>query len=120
MVPLSKLVTVTPTTGPDVVYHYNRHRTAKLPGSAGPGFSSGQAADAIEEAAKKAMPPGFCDEWTGTVFQGGARVAGGGAAGFCAVVESALQWRAGQLFAGAGREAEPVPGRSGSGAAEAE
>ena len=69
MVPLSTLVDITPITGPEVVYHYNRFRTAKLIGTAGPGFSSGQAANAMEEVAKKIMPNGFSYEWTGTVFQ---------------------------------------------------
>ena len=69
MVPLSTLVQVTPVTGPEVVYHYNRFRTSKLIGSNAPGFSSGQAATAMEEVARSVMPAGFNFEWTGTVYQ---------------------------------------------------
>ncbi|MDP9171984.1 MAG: efflux RND transporter permease subunit, partial [Acidobacteriota bacterium] len=69
MVPLSTLVTATPVTGPEVVYHYNRFRTTKLIGQNAPGFSSGQAAAAMEDVARKTMPAGFSFEWTGTVFQ---------------------------------------------------
>jgi hydrophobe/amphiphile efflux-1 (HAE1) family protein len=69
MVPLSTLVQITPMTGPEVVYHYNRFRTSKLIGQNAPGFSSGQAATAMEEVARKVMPAGFNFEWTGTVYQ---------------------------------------------------
>ncbi|MEP6714071.1 MAG: multidrug efflux RND transporter permease subunit [Terriglobia bacterium] len=69
MVPLSTLVTATQVSGPEVVYHYNRFRTTKLIGQNAPGFSSGQAATAMEETARKVMPAGFNYEWTGTVFQ---------------------------------------------------
>ncbi len=69
MVPLSTLVSITPTTGPEVVYHYNRFRTSKLIGQSAPGYSSGQAATAMEEVARKVMPDGFSFEWTGTVYQ---------------------------------------------------
>src|SRR5437763_9652655 len=69
MVPLSTLVQATMVTGPDVVYHYNRFRTSKLIGQNAPGYSSGQAADAMEEVARKVLPSGFNFEWTGTVFQ---------------------------------------------------
>jgi multidrug efflux pump len=69
MVPLSTLVDLTTTTGPEVVYHYNRYRTSKLIGTAARGFSSGQSANAMEQVAKRVMPNGFNYEWTGTVFQ---------------------------------------------------
>ncbi|MEP6962366.1 MAG: efflux RND transporter permease subunit, partial [Acidobacteriota bacterium] len=69
MVPLRTLVTVTPVSGPEVVYRYNRNRSATIIGAAMPGRSSGQAAAAMEEIAKKNLPPGFGYEWTGTVFQ---------------------------------------------------
>ena len=69
MVPLSTLVSVKPVSGPEVVYRYNRFRTAKLLGSSAPGYSSGQAATAMENLAQRTLPPGFGYEWTGTVFQ---------------------------------------------------
>jgi multidrug efflux pump subunit AcrB len=69
MVPLSTLVSVDPMTGPEVVYRYNRYRTSKLIGQNAPGYSSGQAAAAMEQIAKQILPQGYSYEWTGTVFQ---------------------------------------------------
>ena len=69
MVPLSTLVTMNPTSGPDVIYRFNRYRAAELIGQTAPGFSSGQSAAAMEEVASKNLPAGFGYEWTGTVFQ---------------------------------------------------
>src|SRR5262245_5870745 len=69
MIPLSTLVNVRRVSGPEVVYRYNRFRAAQLTGSNAPGFSSGQAAAALEQVARDVLPPGFGYEWTGTVFQ---------------------------------------------------
>ena len=69
MVPLSTLVTVKPMSGPEVIYRYNRFRTAKIIGQGAPGFSSGQASAAMEEIAQQNLPPGYGYEWTGTVYQ---------------------------------------------------
>jgi hydrophobe/amphiphile efflux-1 (HAE1) family protein len=69
MVPLSTLVTMNPVSGPDVIYRYNRYRTAELIGQTAPGFSSGQSAAAMEQIARENLPSGFGFEWTGTVFQ---------------------------------------------------
>ncbi len=69
MVPLSTLVTMNPTSGPDVIYRFNRYRAAELIGQTAPGFSSGQSAAAMEEIASKNLPAGFGYEWSGTVFQ---------------------------------------------------
>ncbi|MCC7123458.1 MAG: multidrug efflux RND transporter permease subunit [Acidobacteria bacterium] len=69
MVPLSTLMQVEAVSGPEVVYRYNRYRAAQLSGTNAVGFSSGQAAAAIEEVAAQVLPPGFGYEWTGTMFQ---------------------------------------------------
>ncbi len=68
MVPLSTLAKTEPVVGPEVIYRYNRYRAVKILGSAAPGYSSGQAATAMEELAKQ-LPAGFGYEWTGTVYQ---------------------------------------------------
>jgi multidrug efflux pump len=68
MVPLSTLVKVTATTGPEVVYRYNRFRVSKISGQNGAGYSSGQAAAAMEQIGDS-LPQGFGYEWTGTVYQ---------------------------------------------------
>ncbi len=69
MVPLSTLVTIKPMTGPEVIYRYNRFRTSKIVGQPALGYSSGQAAAAMDQVAQTSMPTGFGYEWTGTVYQ---------------------------------------------------
>jgi multidrug efflux pump len=69
MVPLSTLATITPSGGPDVVYRYNRFRAIQLLGTPAPGYSSGQASNAMEEVANTSLPQGFGFEWTGTTYQ---------------------------------------------------
>ena len=69
MVPLSTLVSVRQVSGPEVIYRYNRFRTSKIIGQPAPGYSSGQAAAAMDEVGATAMPTGFGFEWTGTVYQ---------------------------------------------------
>jgi hydrophobe/amphiphile efflux-1 (HAE1) family protein len=68
MVPLSTVASVEPAGGPDVVYRYNRFRAIQILGVPAPGYSSGQATQAMEEAAA-ALPPGYGFEWTGTTYQ---------------------------------------------------
>ena len=43
MVPLGTFATVSPTTGPDVIYRYNRFRAIQILGGPAPGYSSGEA-----------------------------------------------------------------------------
>ncbi|MFZ2085775.1 MAG: efflux RND transporter permease subunit, partial [Candidatus Sulfotelmatobacter sp.] len=64
MIPLDNLISVTQTTTPQVISHYNLFRSAEIDGSAAPGYSSGQAIAAMDELAKK-MPQGFAYSWTG-------------------------------------------------------
>ena len=52
MVPLGTLATVTATAGPDVIYRYNRFRAVQLLGGPAPGYSSGQAVAAMEDAGR--------------------------------------------------------------------
>jgi len=69
MVPLGTLVSVKRLAGPEVIYRYNRYRAIEILGQAAPGHSSGEAAAAMEEVAKQALPRGYGYEWTGTVYQ---------------------------------------------------
>src|SRR5690349_620245 len=64
MVPLDNLITITQTTTPQVISHYNLFRSAEIDGSPKPGYSSGQAITAMDELAKK-LPQGFSYSWTG-------------------------------------------------------
>ena len=47
MVPLSTLVSIRPTHGPDYTNRFNLFRAAQVIGSAAPGYSSGQAQAAL-------------------------------------------------------------------------
>ena len=69
MVPLSSLLHITQSHGPDRAMRYNGFRTADLNGAAAPGYSTGQAQDAIDKIAKETLPHGFGYEWTDLVYQ---------------------------------------------------
>jgi HAE1 family hydrophobic/amphiphilic exporter-1/multidrug efflux pump len=68
MVPLSTIVKPKAINAPEYFQRYNIYRSASINGSAAPGFSSGQAAQAMEELAKT-LPAGYSYEWTGATFQ---------------------------------------------------
>ena len=55
--------------GPEVIYRYNRFRTSKIIGQNAAGYTSGQAAAAMEQIGSQNLPQGYGYEWTGTVFQ---------------------------------------------------
>ncbi|WP_116138531.1 efflux RND transporter permease subunit [Trinickia diaoshuihuensis] len=69
MVPLSSLVTVSPTFGPEMVVRYNGYTAADINGGPAPGYSSGQAQGAIERIAKEVLPRGVKFEWTDLTYQ---------------------------------------------------
>jgi HAE1 family hydrophobic/amphiphilic exporter-1/multidrug efflux pump len=68
MIPLSAVLTPHAVNGPEFFERYNVYRAATVNGSPAPGYSSGQAAQAMEQAAK-ALPPGYAYEWTGATYQ---------------------------------------------------
>lgn len=69
MVPLGTVVTVEETYGPEMVTRYNAFRAADLSGDAAPGFSSGQAQEAIAKIMDETLPPGMGYEWTELTYQ---------------------------------------------------
>ncbi|MDE1150130.1 MAG: efflux RND transporter permease subunit [Azospirillaceae bacterium] len=69
MVPLSSLVTVTPSYGPEMVVRYNGYTAADINGGPAPGFSSGQAQAAAERIAHEVLPRGIKFEWTDLTYQ---------------------------------------------------
>jgi gold/copper resistance efflux pump len=69
MIPLSTFVNITRSSGPDRVMHYNSFRSADISGSPAPGYSSAQAADAIEKIVKETLPQGMTYEWTDLTYQ---------------------------------------------------
>jgi HAE1 family hydrophobic/amphiphilic exporter-1 len=64
MIPLDNVVSITESTSPQVITHYNLFRSAEIDGSAALGFSSGQALQAMEQVAQK-LPLGFNYSWSG-------------------------------------------------------
>ena len=69
MVPLSALMSVRPSYGPERAMRYNGYLTADVNGGAAPGYSSGQAQAAIERIAAETLPPGIGFEWTDLTYQ---------------------------------------------------
>jgi multidrug efflux pump len=69
MVPLGSLVTVTRGHGPDQVMHYNGYPAAEINGGPAPGFSSGQAQDAMAQVLDGKLPRGYAYEWTELAYQ---------------------------------------------------
>ncbi|HEY4373881.1 MAG TPA: efflux RND transporter permease subunit [Burkholderiales bacterium] len=69
MVPLSALMKVQPTSGPERAMRYNGFLTADINGGAAAGYSSGQAQDAVKRIAAETLPPGIDYEWTDLTYQ---------------------------------------------------
>jgi len=69
MVPLGSLTTFRPVTGPEFVTRYNLYPSAYVLGNAAPGYSSGQAIQAMEEIAGSTLPQGYGFSWTGLYYQ---------------------------------------------------
>jgi multidrug efflux pump len=57
------------TTGPDASMRYNGFRTADLNGGPAPGYSSGQAQEAITRILTETLPRGMGYEWTDLTYQ---------------------------------------------------
>ncbi|MBN9296115.1 MAG: multidrug efflux RND transporter permease subunit [Filimonas sp.] len=65
MIPLSTLVSSKVIENAPMVSHYNLFRTAEFNGSAAPGYSSGQAIEALRKVAAKVLPDGYGYEFSG-------------------------------------------------------
>jgi HAE1 family hydrophobic/amphiphilic exporter-1 len=68
-VPLSTLVTMEPSYGPEFTMRYNQYRSAQIMASAAPGYSSGQAMAAMEQVFDESMPSGMGYGYMGMSFQ---------------------------------------------------
>lgn len=65
MVPLSAVTTYKIIENAPVISHFNIFRNAEINGNAAPGYSSGQAIEALKEVAAKALPEGYGYEFAG-------------------------------------------------------
>lgn len=76
MIPLDSVVTTTFNSGPDPVTHFNGYNSALVLGGAAPGYSSGQALEALQQVADEILTPrGYTIDWSGISLQ--ERKAGG-------------------------------------------
>ena len=69
MIPLSTLVTVTPSAGAELMIRYNLMRSVEITGQAADGYSSGQAVDALKEVAAQVLPREMGLAFTGLSYQ---------------------------------------------------
>ena len=69
MVPLSSLVAVSPTAGPEYTNRFNLFRAAEVSGAPAPGYSSDQALDALEEVAAEVLPTDMRYSWNAMSYQ---------------------------------------------------
>jgi HAE1 family hydrophobic/amphiphilic exporter-1 len=65
MMPLSNIVSVREGTAPTTISHYNLFRSAEINGAAAPGYSSGQALQAMEQLSNRVLPQGMTFAWSG-------------------------------------------------------
>ncbi len=68
-VPLSALITTRYVTSPKLVTRFNGFPGVKLTGNQAPGYSSGQAIQAMEAVARETLPGDFAYAWAGQALQ---------------------------------------------------
>ncbi|HEY7402687.1 MAG TPA: multidrug efflux RND transporter permease subunit [Candidatus Angelobacter sp.] len=68
-VPLSALTRIESRSGPEFTMRYNLYRCAQIIGNAAPGYSSGQAMEALEKVFAETMPPEMGYDYLGISFQ---------------------------------------------------
>jgi multidrug efflux pump len=69
MVPLGALITLEERAGAETLERFNLYPSIKLLGAAAPGRSSAEAIAAVEELARRELPPEFGIAWTGTAYE---------------------------------------------------
>jgi hydrophobic/amphiphilic exporter-1 (mainly G- bacteria), HAE1 family len=79
MIPLSNLVTLKDTVGAQVISHYNLFPAIEINGAAAPGYSSGEAIQAMERVAAEVLPRDMGYEWSGLSLE---EITSGGQAPF--------------------------------------
>jgi hydrophobe/amphiphile efflux-1 (HAE1) family protein len=69
MIPINVLADLEYKTGPAAVTRYNMFSSASVSADPAPGYSTGDAIDAIRDIADDILPPGIGYEWSGLSFQ---------------------------------------------------
>lgn len=65
MAPIDNFVKLTRVYGPDIINRFNMFTSISVTGSPAPGFSSGQALEAVSQVAAQTLPMGFGYEYAG-------------------------------------------------------
>ena len=65
MIPLEALITATVIEQPAMISHYNIFQSIEINGNPAPGYSSGQALQALKEVADRTLPAGYGYEFSG-------------------------------------------------------
>jgi HAE1 family hydrophobic/amphiphilic exporter-1 len=65
MVPLSAVIDFKITENAPIISHYNLFRSAEINGSSAPGYSSGEAIEAMREVAEQVLPAGYGYDFSG-------------------------------------------------------
>lgn len=68
-IPVSDLVKMKRIVGADVIQRFNMFDAAQLSGAPAPGYSSGEAMNAIKKIADEILPAGYTTAWSGTSYQ---------------------------------------------------
>lgn len=69
MVPLSAVTTTQPLSGPEFTMRFNEYHSAQIIAAAAPGYSSGQAMQALEDVFAQTMPREMGFDYTGMSYQ---------------------------------------------------
>ena len=69
LLPIDSFVSYKKVVGADIIERFNLFQAAKVSGQPAPGYSSGDALNAIEEVANEILPEGYTISWTGTAYQ---------------------------------------------------
>jgi len=69
MIPLDNLASISETSGPQVINHYDLFRSAEIDGSPAPGLSSAQGLDAMQRLFEKNKLQGMTFSWTGLALE---------------------------------------------------
>ncbi|WP_323847229.1 multidrug efflux RND transporter permease subunit [Microbulbifer magnicolonia] len=68
LVPVTSVTAISPTVAPQTIDRYNLYNSVTINGAPAPGYSSGEAMQAMEEIAAR-LPAGYSYEWTGASLQ---------------------------------------------------
>ncbi|MDF2577917.1 MAG: hydrophobe/amphiphile efflux family protein [Chlamydiales bacterium] len=69
MIPLSSLIKLKHTVGPDLIERFNGFPAVKIMGNAAPGYSSGEAMIAAESVARQLLANDYTIGWVGSSYQ---------------------------------------------------